>query len=176
MTRLAMPLAIAAVAGAGCLAGIARAAQVPRTVTIYSIATREQFMNHSDDRTRGQGNNPFAGFKDVSDPTGTETAGNGPFAGDRSIFDFALFGNSHMTRTLGSAWFVCEYVFDKNAFCSTAYKLPGGTLIGNGYFNFNATKFAVAIVGGTGRYAGARGQLQADPAVKKLQRIVVTLR
>jgi hypothetical protein len=171
--RFVLPLAAAAVAA--CLvAGGSHAARVPRTVTVYSIATREQFMNHSDDRSRGQGNNPFAGFKDTSTPTGTETNGNGPFAGDRSIFDFALFGNRHMTRTVGSASFVCEYVLDKNAFCSVAYKLPGGTLIGNGYFNFNATKFAVSIVGGTGKYADARGQLTADPAVKKLQKITVT--
>ena len=65
-------------------------------------------------------------------------------------------------------------MFEQDAFCSTSYKLPKGTLIGTGYFDFNAKTFTVSVTGGTGKYAGARGHLHADPTVKKLQRLVVT--
>ena len=49
-----------------------------------------------------------------------------------------------------------EYVFEQDAFCSTSYKLPKGTLIGTGYFDFNAKTFTVSVTGGTGKYVGAR--------------------
>ncbi len=164
--------ALLVAASLGCAS--ASAARAPQPLTFYSVATHEQFLNHSDDRARGKGNNPFGGFKDVTDPTGKETSGNGPFAGDRSIFTFALFGSNDTKDRIGSAWFVCEYVFEQDAFCSTSYTLPKGTLIGTGYFDFNAKTFTVSVTGGTGKYAGARGHLHADPTVKKLQRLVVT--
>jgi hypothetical protein len=165
---------VAALVTAGLLAGgAARAAQPPRTLTVYSVATKEQFLNHSDDRTRGVGNNPFGNFRDTTSPTGQESSGNGPFAGDRSIFTFALFGTNSTKQKIGSALFVCEYEFDQNAFCSTSYVLPKGTLVGTGYFNFNAQTFDVSVTGGTGKYAGARGLLHADKTVHKLQRLTV---
>jgi hypothetical protein len=171
------PLGAAIVAGlvaAAFLAGgAARAAQSPRSLTVYSVATKEQFLNHSDDRPRGLGNNPFGNFKDTTGPSGKETSGNGPFAGDRSIFTFALFGSNSTRKPIGSALFVCEYMFDQNAFCSTSYVLPRGTLLGTGYFNFNAATFDVSVTGGTGKYAGARGLLHADKTVHKLQRLTV---
>jgi hypothetical protein len=159
-----------AVAGSAYASGAAKS----RTITFYSIATKEQFLNHSDDRTRGKGNNPFGGFVDTVAPTGKENAGNGPFAGDRTIFNFALFADPHMQQRIGSASLTCEYVFDQNAFCSAAYNLAQGQLIGTGFFNFNANRFQISVGGGTGKYRNVRGHLQADPAVKKLQKITVT--
>ena len=82
--RSTLGVAVGALLVAACLAcASAGAARPPQPLTFYSVATLEQFLNHSDDRTRGKGNNPFGGFKDVTDPTGKETSGNGPFAGDR---------------------------------------------------------------------------------------------
>ena len=163
-----------AAAAATCLvwASVAGAA-APQKLTIYSVATKEQFLNHSDDRTRGVGNNPFGNFTDTTGGGGKETSGNGPFAGDRSIFTFALFGSNSTAKRIGSALFVCEYMFDQNAFCSASYVLPKGTLIGTGYFNFDAATFDVSVTGGTGKYAGARGLLHADKTVHKLQRLTV---
>ena len=174
-TRARTVVAGGLLVAAGVLCAAAPAAPSPRTLTIYSVATQEQFLNHSDDRTRGVGNNPFGNFKDTSGPSGKETSGNGPFAGDRSIFSFALFRTASTSSRIGSATFVCEYMFDQNAFCTTSYVLPRGTLIGTGFFNFNAETFDVSVTGGTGKYAGARGHLHADRTVKKLQRLVVTL-
>ena len=174
--RLLRATAVCCLTVAACIAGgSARAATASRTLTLYSIATAEQFLNHSDDRARGTGNNPFGNFRDSTPPAGTETAGNGPFPGDRSVFTFAIFGSSDLKSRIGSASFVCEYVFDRNAFCQTAYVLPGGTLLGAGYLNFSAKTFTVSLTGGTGKYSGVSGHLQADPAVKLEQRLVVTL-
>jgi hypothetical protein len=161
---------------AACIVGgSARAAHASRTLTLYSVATGEQFLNHSDDRARGLGNNPFSNFIDTTGPVGKETSGNGPFAGDRSVYTFAIFESSDLKSRIGSASFVCEYVFDRNAFCQTAYVLPGGTMLGTGFLNFNAKTFTVSVTGGTGKYSGVIGHLQADPAVKHEQRLVVTL-
>lgn len=170
------PALVGGLVAAACTAGAtARAGQPAQKLTLYSIVTHEQFLNHSDDRTRGVGYNPFGGFKDSIGPTGKETNGNGPFAGDRSVFSFVIFSTPDLTSRIGSATFVCEYVFNRDGFCTTAYVLPGGTLLGSGFLNFNAKRFSLSITGGTGKYAGLSGHLQADPAVKHQQRLVVTL-
>jgi hypothetical protein len=168
-------VAIAVVTAACVACASAGAAQGPRTFRIWSIATHEQFLNHSDDRVRGLGNNPFGSFKDSTGPTGKETTGNGPFAGDRSVFTFAIFRSADLSSRIGSATFSCEYVFDKNAFCMAAYVLPEGMLLGDGYFNFNAKTFGVSVTGGTGKYSGVSGYLQADPAVHHQQRLTITI-
>jgi hypothetical protein len=174
--RLLRATSVGCVVVAVCIAcAAARAAQSAQTLTLYSVATGEQFLNHSDDRVRGVGSNPFGNFQDSAGPTGKETNGNGPFPGDRSVFTFAIFGTSDQKSRIGSASFVCEYVFDKNAFCTTIYILQGGTLLGTGFLNFNGKTFTVSVTGGTGIYAGMTGHLQADPAVKLQQRLVVTL-
>ena len=177
MRRVCLPVALLAVCSAvlvGAGSAVAAPAAKSKTITFYSIATKEQFLNHSDDRARGKGNNPFAGFKDTVGPSGKETSGNGPFAGDRTVFTFALFSDQRMQTRIGSAQLICEYVFDQNAFCSAAYVFPKGELVGTGYFNFNAKRYRVVRGRRDGKYRNQRGHLQADPAVKKLQKITVT--
>jgi hypothetical protein len=174
--RLLRAASVGCVVVAVCIAcASARAAQSSQTLTLYSVATGEQFLNNSDDRVRGVGSNPFGNFRDTSGPVGKETSSNGPFPGDRSVFTFAIFGTSDLKTRIGSATFVCEYVFAKNAFCAASYVLQSGTLLGTGFLNFNAKTFTVSVTGGTGVYAGATGHLQADPAVKLEQHLVVTL-
>jgi hypothetical protein len=151
----------------------ADAAKAPQQMTIYSLATQEQFLNHKDDRSRGNGNNPFGNFKDTTTPTAQGAIG--PFAGDRAIFTFKLFKGADLRTAVGSATFICQYSFAKNAFCNAAYVLSGGTLVGAGEFNFNASKFAIGIQGGTGRYRGQTGDLQASPSANHAQRLLFTL-
>jgi len=162
------------------LAGFAAAALVSASVasarttgakklTIYSIATQEQFLNHEDDRDRGKGNNPFGNFKDST--TANKEAGVGPFAGDRAVFTFRLYRDPTMRRFLGYATFICQYAFNKNAFCNASYQLDGGQLMGQGAFNFSASTFQLAIVGGTGEYRGLTGNMKAAPAVRHTQKL-----
>jgi hypothetical protein len=123
---------LAAAAGASATAVLAAfatsagAANAPKKMTAYSIATHLQFLNHQDDRARGTGNNPFGNYKDTT--TSTKEAGKGPYPGDRSVFTFNLYGTAELKKTIGSATFICEYTFGKNGLCEAAYILSGGTL------------------------------------------------
>ncbi len=149
------------------------AATKPQKLVIYSLATQEQFLNHSDDRTRGKGSNPFGNFHDTTTPT--QGGGSGPFPGDRAIFVFALYSDPNLKKNVGSATFTCQYGYNKNAFCDAAYLLSGNSLVGAGQFNFNAKTFALAITGGTGKYRGKTGDVSATPAAKHAQHLVFVL-
>jgi hypothetical protein len=149
------------------------AASASQKMTMYSVATNEQFLNHEDDRARGKGNNPFGNFKDTQNAT--KESGTGPFAGDRAVFTFSLYSDASLKTSIGSATFICQYSFNKNALCDTSYVLAGGTLTGAGAFNFNAKTFAVAITGGTGKYRSLTGDVEATPAAKHSQHLAFVL-
>ena len=171
-------LALACIVGAAfCATGVtssrAAAAAGPQKFTIYAITEVEQFLDHSDDRTRGKGNNPFGNFKDSK--TVTKEAGNGPFPGDNAVFSFGLYTNPNRKTSVGSAIFTCTYNFDRHAFCDASYQLSGGVLLGAGAFDFNAGTFEVAITGGTGKYAAATGDISAQPAAKHSQRLAFVI-
>jgi hypothetical protein len=151
----------------------AAAAKSPQKFTLYSVTQVEQFLDHSDDRSRGKGNNPFGNFKDSK--TVTKEAGNGPFPGDNAVFSFGLYTNPDRKTSVGSAIFTCTYNFNRHAFCDASYQLNGGVLLGAGAFNFNAGTFAVAITGGTGKYAAATGDISATPAAKNSQRLAFVI-
>ncbi len=69
-------IVVAAFFATDVTAGRAAATKGPQTFTLYSVTQVEQFLDHSDDRSRGKGNNPFGNFKDSK--TVTKEAGNGP--------------------------------------------------------------------------------------------------
>ena len=54
----------------------------PRTISLASVPTAEQFLNHADDRQRGYGNNPFGNFYQSKARTNEQS--NGPFPGDQA--------------------------------------------------------------------------------------------
>jgi hypothetical protein len=151
---------------------LVQAASAAHKLTLYSLATQEQFLNHQDDRTRGTGNNPFGNFKDTTTPT--KEASGGPDPGDRSVVSFSLYSAPDLKRNVGSATFICEYGVGKNGVCEAAYVLKGGTLLGTGFFNFSASSFTIAIAGGTGSYRGAKGTIVTSPGKGHQQ--VLTLR
>ena len=164
---------LACIAALIASAPAAAATKGTQQFTIYSIATQEQFLNHQDDRQRGTGNNPFGNFKDST--SATKESGVGPFAGDRSVFTFKLFSDSGTKDTIGNATLICQYSFNKNAVCEAAYVLSGGQLLGNGFFNFNAKTFSIAIIGGTGKYRGETGVMNAGPAPNHVQKLAFSL-
>jgi hypothetical protein len=171
--RLSLAATLALIGGTAAIASdSAAAAPAPQRITIYSIATQEQFLNHKDDRSRGTGNNPFGNFKDTSTPSAQ--GGVGPFVGDRAIFTFRLFADPGLKRSIGSAIYVCHYSFDKESFCNADYILADGTLTGAGEFNFSASKFALAVTGGTGKYRSTTGDLFVSPAANHSQRVLFT--
>jgi len=131
------------------------------TVTLYASPTKEQFLNHADDRARGNGSNPFGNF---SNPVATtKEHGNGPFPGDQAVFNFNLFAGPVLTKAAGAAVFVCTYNFAHNGLCEGAYQLGRGTLYVKGPLDFDAKTFSLAVVGGTGNYAHLTGSLTETP-------------
>jgi hypothetical protein len=149
------------------------AAPPTRTLVLYTVAESEQFLNTSDDRARGEGNNPFGNYGDTSDQA--QLSGNGPFAGDESFFLFDIYTDSSLRVRAGTATLTCVYNFNKNAYCNATYELKDGTLIGDGPFSFTNTRFAFAVTGGTGRYTDLHGALAETPIANHAQRVVFTL-
>jgi hypothetical protein len=168
------PLSAALLLGAfvGLTPGSADAAKVGR-VTLYSVATQEQYVNNADDRARGKGNNPFGNFRDAS-ATATHPTG-APYPGDEVFFKFNVFTSGSLNKSAGSATLSCQYNFNKNAFCDGYYQLDGGTLFGAGPLDFSSSTFALAITGGTGKYLYMTGGIQGSPGPRHSQRLVFTL-
>jgi hypothetical protein len=157
----------------GVAAGSAGAGRSARGLTLYSVATQEQFLNHADDRQRGTGNNPFGNFKA---PTATTREHNkGPFPGDQALFQFKVFSGPDLKKLAGTAVFTCNYNFNRHGFCDATYELTGGTLVGAGALDFNAKNFSLVITGGTGKFRALTGNLVASPAARGAQRLVIAL-
>jgi hypothetical protein len=149
--------------------GSAKAATGQRTLTIYSVPTLAQFLNHQDDRERAVTNNPF---KVDSGKLAPNETGNGPFAGDSTLYGFKLYTSANLTKRAGTAVYTCYYNFFKHALCSASFDLSGGTLLATGAVNFKNTHFRLAITGGSGvKYGGANGEVKMVQVTKNKQRL-----
>ena len=168
-----LALAACAVSALSVAAGAGAAKPTKTRLVIYSLAAREEFNDHSDDRTRGGANNPFGNFN--GSQSVTREAGAGPFAGDRAIFVFNLYADPALKKSIGTATFACEYGFSKQGICKAVYELEDGTLLGIGLVNFNSPTFDIAVSGGSGTYQDALGDLHASPSQKKANKLVILL-
>jgi hypothetical protein len=139
----------------------------------YSNVTNEVFVNNDDDEARGAVNNPF-GIDDAK-ASAKDESGSGPFPGDEALFEFGMFSSSKLDTDAGSGVYTCEYSFAKTAFCNVTFELDGGTLDGDGTLDFGAHSWALTITGGTGRYAGLSGEVDAAPSGRHAQRLTFTL-
>ena len=166
LTTLGLALALL---GTGAGSRTAFAARSVQRLTLYSVAEQEQFMNNSGGRLAGVGKNPFGNFSDVT-PTSKNAVG--PFPGDEALFSFNLYATTALRPRVGSAVFTCQYNFDKNAFCDASFRLNNGsTLIAEGAFNFNTSKFTLAVTGGYGAFANRMGVLEETPSSSHVQRL-----
>jgi hypothetical protein len=150
-----------------------RAPKTPQRLTLYSVATAEQYQNYSDDRQRGYGNNPFGNFKDTSSTK--KRTKIGPFPGDLEYFELIVFKDAALKQRVGTANVTCQFNVNKNAFCNAKYQLKGGAIVGAGTIDFKSSSFTIAIVGGSGTYQGLRGELNATPAAHRAQRLAFDL-
>jgi hypothetical protein len=138
-------------------------------LTVYSVTTHEQFINNDDDEARGDLNNPFV----THDRSAINNKGNttGPFAGDESVFSFNLYSDSSLKKQIGTADFLCQYNFDRNAFCNANFQLDSGTIVGAGNIAFDASVFSLSVTGGGRDYLDDIGDVEVDPSVKGAQRV-----
>jgi hypothetical protein len=138
----------------------AKAHTASQAFTLYAAFTQSQFVNHADDRARGEGNNPFGNYagRYVAPPENERLFG--PFATDLAFYQFNLYTNQTHKTGAGSAIVVCQYNFNENSFCDASFQMNGGTLIAEGASNFNAAKSTLVVSGGTGAYRSTVGGVE----------------
>jgi hypothetical protein len=154
-----LPAALAAVALAAATAvPLAPAATQGRSFVIYAKPTRAQFVNHADDRSRGTILNPF-GSDLLPPPKNANTGKKGARAGDKALFSLKVYSDFKLTRPIGTAVYTCTFNFAHEAICEFNFDLNGGTMIASGPANLESSSHVLPVIGGTGRYAGAHGQL-----------------
>lgn len=168
-------LLVIALTAAGIASVGASASAVPQRFTLYAVSQKEQFVNNADDRARGQGKNPFGNYFNGFTPVSSSEKTLGPFPGDEGMYAFTVYSTPDLKTVAGSGVFICQYNFDKNGFCDAAYQLKDGTLVGKGAFNFSASSFNLAVIGGTYGYRGARGDLSVSVLPSRTQRLAFTV-
>lgn len=170
--RRRLPAALAALAMAATMAvPLAPATTQGRSFVIYAKPTRAQFINHADDRERGKILNPF-GSDLLPPPPDANTGKKGARAGDNALFSLKLYSDPHLTRPVGNAIYSCTFNFAQEAICEANFTLNGGTMIALGPAKLDSGNIVLPVIGGTGRYAGAHGQLTSRPSGSKNTQIV----
>lgn len=164
-----LPAALAAVAVAATMAvPAATAATHGRSLLLYAKPTRAQFINRADDRARGLKVNPFNA--DILPPPPKANSGKkGGRAGDNALFAFNLYTDPNLKRLVGTAIYSCTFNFAHEAICEADFELSHGSMIAMGPAQLDSTfsQLVLPVTGGTGRYAGAHGQLTSTPSIYK---------
>jgi hypothetical protein len=89
-----------------------------------------------------------------------DNAPTGASAGDVLVFTEKLY-NAH-GKQIGSDAATCVSLFDGTSLCTGAYKLPGGQVMVQLVQPGPTGTYDQAVVGGTGRFTGARGKVTVD--------------
>jgi hypothetical protein len=146
------------------------AAEPAKVMTVYSVAEKQIYVNNQDDRERGVDKNPFTEGA-VPSPT-PDTL---PAAGDQTLAVAGIFSTPGGKQKQGNAAETCFFNFSSNASCDLTIRLGGGNLIAQGAIHFNSKNFVLAIVGGTGAYRDAGGELKVSPGGKNAQKFKILL-
>jgi hypothetical protein len=146
-----------------------------RSFVIYAKPTRAQFVNHADDRARGNFKNPFDPDL-LPTPPSANSAKKGARAGDNALFNFKLYSDFNLTRPIGNANYSCTFNFAEEAFCEAHFILNGGTMIAMGPATLTGSDIIFPVTGGTGPYAGAHGQLTSRSAGNKKNTQIIRFR
>jgi hypothetical protein len=144
----------------------------PQTLVRYSNVVRETFVNNDDDEARGRVNNPFGARIRKG---AASKAGGGPFPGDQALFGFDVFSDAKLRTRAGSGVYNCQYSFAKRALCQATIELEGGTISVDGFIDFGASTWTMVVTGGTGKYSGRSGEVEATPDGRHAQRLAFRL-
>lgn len=100
------------------------------------------------------------------------STGNQKAAGDVVLFENPVFDRQG-TR-VGTDTGVCTVLNAKQSMCETTLLLPKGQIVTHG-LQIAKQSFELAVIGGTGAYAGARGTMVARPIKDGGATILITL-
>jgi hypothetical protein len=151
--------------------GSGTAAEPQKEMTFYSTAQKEVYINNSDDRERGVGANPFSEDSTVPSPKSNKL----PAAGDNILAVNKLTSDAGGKKKIGEATATCGFNFDSNASCDLTIRLSGGNLLASGAVHFHSKNLILAIIGGTGAYKGAGGEMHISPGGKHSQKWTISL-
>jgi hypothetical protein len=154
--------------------GVAPATQ-GRSFVLYAKPTRAQFVDHNDDRARGDFTNPFDPDL-LPTPPSANSAKKGARAGDNALFTLRVYSDFKLTRPIGNAIYSCTFNFSQEAICEANFSLNGGTMVAMGPAQLTTSDFLLPVTGGTGRYAGAHGQMTSRPAGNKQNTQIIRFR
>ena len=131
-----------------------------RSFVVYAKPTRAQFVDHNDDRKRGDFKNPFDPDL-LPTPPNANSGKKGARAGDNALFGFKVYADAKLTRPIGDAIYSCTFNFAEEAICEANFTLTGGTMTAMGPTMLDDSTILLPVTGGTGEYAGARGQFSS---------------
>src|SRR5882757_7903112 len=90
-------------------------AATPRhTFVVYAKPKRAQFVNHADDRARGDKLNSF-NADTLQPPPDANTGKKGTRAGDNALISLTLYSDRNLTRVVGTATYSCTFNFAQEA-------------------------------------------------------------
>jgi hypothetical protein len=89
------------------------------------------------------------------------SGGRGPTRGDQYIFTDGLYrwNGSKRGKRVGTTHGIATISSPTTAFFTGTMSLPGGLIQGAGYFSFTAHVETIIVLGGTGRYNNAGGEV-----------------
>jgi hypothetical protein len=152
---------------AGTNTGLAPTPATPRQAfVVYAKPKRAQFVNHADDRARGDKLKSF-NAEALPTPPNANSGKKGTRAGDNALLTLTLYSDPKLTRAIGTATYSCTFNFAQEAICDGHFDLGGGTIIALGPARLDGSEIILAVTGGTGRYAGAHGQVTSTSAGAK---------
>ncbi len=125
---------------------------------MYAKAKRAQFVNHADDRERGDKLHSF-NADTLQPPPNANSGKKGARAGDNALVALTLYADRDLTRVVGSATYSCTFNFGQEATCDGQFSLHGGSISALGPAKLDGSEIVLAVTGGTGGYVGAHGQV-----------------
>jgi hypothetical protein len=129
-----------------------------RSFVVYAKPKHAQFVNHADDRARGDKLNSF-NADTLQPPPNANSGKKGTRAGDNALVTFTLYSDSKLTQVVGTATYSCTFNFGQEAVCDGQFQFGRGTIIALGPARLDGSEVTLAVTGGTGGYAGAHGQV-----------------
>ena len=103
-----------------------------------------------------------------------DTGERGESPGDTIYFQELLYDRTRGAGAIGHSEIMCAFLGEDSARCSATFFFPEGKIEAGGAIHFRRT-FRVPVLGGTGSYAGARGEVAVTEVNETRDRTVIRL-